>query len=442
MGKYFGTDGIRGKYNEELTVDLAFKVGNAISRLGEKIKIVIGKDTRKSGDALIASFSSGALCGGASVTNVGVCPTACISYLTTKFEFDFGVIITASHNPAIYNGIKVFSKSGRKIDSALEEKIEELMSNSHFASYLDVGTYVYSPKLIDSYVGYIDSLFKMDLTGKKIVLDCSNGASSFVAEKLFKMKNADVVLLGGSPNGININENCGALHTENLQKKVTELNANFGYAYDGDADRIIAVTEKGDVLSGDVLIYIFGMYLQKKEKLNPPIVVGTRQTNMGLENELSSKGIQLIRTDIGDKYISLEIEKQGLMLGGETAGHIIINDFLPTGDGVLNSMFLTYIMETTKTKLSDYQNLKLYEQVNLSIEVNNKDLVMESEKLNSFIKMKQYSLDGLGRILVRKSGTEPCIRIMVESADYEKSKEIASQIYQKMIEIDMDYSKI
>lgn len=428
MGIYFGTDGIRGKFNEDLTTDLAYKVGNALASTKENLKIVIGRDTRLSGDVLTLAFSTGAMNGGANVTSVGICPTATISYLTTKLDFDYGVIITASHNPAEYNGIKIFDKTGIKLDDFQEDLLEIQFSQNHLSTYSKVGHFFYKPELVELYIRYLSSLFNFDLTNKKIILDCSNGASSFIAKKIFKSKNANVISMFDNPNGININDNCGALHTSHIQKEVINQNADYGFAYDGDSDRLIAINEKGEILSGDVILYIFATYFKNNNGLNPLIVVGTKHTNKGIENELLNQKIHLIRADVGDKYVIKELIKNNLMIGGEQSGHLIVKKYLPTGDGILNSLLLTYICETTNIPLSYYSNLKQYLQINKNIIVSNKKGIMNSTRLLELISQKELELGINGRILVRCSGTEPCIRIMVESNDYNLSEHIVNEI--------------
>ena len=439
MSIYFGTDGIRGKYNDDLTVELAYKIGNALASTTSNIKIIIGKDTRSSGDILSLSFACGAMNGGSSVTDVGICPTAGISYLTSNYDFDYGVIITASHNPAEYNGIKIFDKSGQKISDKQEELLEKRLIKHSYSDYSTVGKYYYKPELIEHYINYIDNLFSIDLCNKKIVIDCSNGASYYVATKIFENKKANLVKINTSPNGININDNCGALHLEQLKADVITQHADFGFAYDGDSDRVIAISNTGKIISGDILIYIISTYFKDSNKLTNPIIVGTKHTNMGIENELSKKGIKLIRTNIGDKYVSEELIRNNLNIGGEQSGHIIVRDYLPTGDGILNSLLLTYICSKMNKKLSDYENLDLYKQENINITVKNKYKIINDISLKNLLAKKESELKNIGRIMLRMSGTEPCIRIMVESQDCSLSKKIANEFAELILNLNKKY---
>jgi len=434
MGIFFGTDGIRGKYNEELTERLAYNCGNALARLGKKIKIVIGCDTRSSGDILSLAFSCGAISGGADITNVGVCPTAGISYIVSKFNFDYGVVVSASHNPSEHNGIKIFDKTGRKISEKLEDILEKTIFYPISLGFDNVGRYFHKCSLVESYVDYLSGLFNFDLLDKKIILDCSNGASYRVAPKLFREKGANVYLLGCEPNGLNINRDCGSLHIENLQREVINKRADFGFAFDGDSDRLIAVDENGKIVTGDELVYIFANYYKKTGELKPAMVVGTKHTNMGVEVALKKQNIELLRAEIGDKYVSELLDKNNLKIGGEQSGHIIIKDYLQTGDGVLSALFLSFIVKSEGCNLSKMCDVKLFKQCNLNVGVDNKEKIISNKSLSDFVSSKQSEI--MGRIMVRASGTEKLIRIMVETEDEKISVDVANEIYNKIKQID------
>lgn len=438
MGIFFGTDGLRGKFNDDLSVRVAYNSGNALGSEQPGIKIIIGRDTRSSGSILTLAFATGAMNAGASVVDVGVCPTAGVSYLTKTQGFDFGVVISASHNPAEFNGIKIFDSSGKKISEHKEEMLERRFIKQVSVSYDKVGQYFFKPNLVKSYVEFLSSRFDFSLKGKTVVLDCSNGASYFIAKKIFAQKGAKVIALGCKPDGVNINKNCGALFTDNLQRVVIKNRADLGFAYDGDSDRVIAVSERGEILTGDMIIYIFANFYKEAGKLNPPVVVGTRHTNMGIENALHHSGISLIRTEIGDKYVSLKMSEMGLLIGGEQSGHIIIKDCLPTGDGILSSLLLSYICEVRKCKLSQLLTFELFAQANINVPVKHKMEIINSEKLSEITKAKEAQISGSGRIMIRVSGTEPCIRIMVETKIKSVSEKIAKEIALTVEQIDSE----
>lgn len=421
MGIYFGTDGIRGIVNNDLTEQIAEMVGNALARKKKKAKILIGRDTRVSGSFLLVAIATGALKGGADVVDVGVLPTPAISFLVKNKKFDYGVVVSASHNPKEYNGIKIFNSEGKKLSEKEESELERFFACPQTYSSLKVGSFKSSPNLKNAYINYLKSI-SQNLNGLKVVLDCSNGASYFTAPKIFKSLGADVVKTACSNNGKKINENCGSTHIENLKNKVLKERADVGFAFDGDADRIIAVDEKGDVFDGDKILYILAVQLHEKGLLNGATVVGTSHTNAGLLIALNKKKINLIRTDIGDKYVIDAMEKMNLSLGGEQSGHIIIKPFLPTGDGVLSALQIAGIMKTKNKSLSELFDAKLLPQINKNIVVEDKLKVLNNEKLSQSVLQISNEIAPVGRILVRASGTEPKIRVMIEHPDEEKAK--------------------
>ena len=436
MGVFFGTDGLRGKVNDDLSFDIVYKCGNALGGLYPRSKILIGKDTRLSGTLLTLAFSSGAMNAGIDVTDVGVCPTAGISYLTKLLGYDFGVVISASHNPAEFNGIKIFDSEGLKLSEKRENQIEKRFLKQVVVNYLDIGNYDYKPNLVSLYNNFLINMSSVKFNNLKIVLDCSNGASSKIAPAVFKKLGAKVISTNTNPNGININQNCGSLHIDVLKNNVLKYNADLGFAFDGDSDRLIAVDETGKVIDGDMLVYLFACEYKLNGKLLPSTVVGTRHTNMGVEKALNEKGINLIRTDIGDKYVCLKLAEKGLLIGGEQSGHVLVKDKLQTGDGILNAILVAELCEKHNKKLSEFFDLKLYEQVNINVAVNDKMRVINSEDLSREIEVEEKRLGVDGRIMIRVSGTEPYIRVMVESLDANISKITAQHLSLLISQID------
>lgn len=435
MGVFFGTDGIRGIVNNELTDFLANSCGNALGTLKNKSKIVIGRDTRLTGEFLTCSFATGAMNAGANIIDLGVCPTPAIAYITKKIGADFGVVISASHNKMEYNGIKIFDDSGLKLGDSREQSLEKKFVTKVSLPTDKIGRFKQEFNLVEEYVNHLVEASKVKLNGLKIVLDASNGACYDVAPKVFKKLGAEVVKISCENNGFKINENCGSLHPENLVKKVLETKANMGFAFDGDGDRIVACDATGKLLDGDLIIYVLANYLKSINALKNNIVVGTQHTNMGVEKALNDLGLELIRTDIGDKYVSQKIEQNKLSLGGEKSGHIIVRDFTTTGDGLLSAVKLAEICKTLNKTLGELSNIKLYEQVNIDFITKDKMRVINSELLTKTIEEQRRQNED-ARIMVRVSGTEPKIRIMVESKNLETATKTAKAIEKIVKEID------
>ena len=441
MGVYFGTDGLRGVFNKELTFDLAYSCGNALAKEFDNIKILIGRDTRSTGSFLTLAFSCGAMQAGASVVDVGVCPTAGISYLTKKFGFDYGVVISASHNPSKFNGIKIFDKFGIKLNEEKEETLEKQFFIKKFVNYKNIGTYKFNPKLLNVYIDFLLNSFNFSFNGEKVVIDCSNGSYSNIAKRIFEKKGAKVIAISVNPNGRNINKNCGCVFIQNLQNEVIKNNARFGFAFDGDGDRCIAVDENGEIVDGDKLLYIFALYFKKINKLSNNLIVGTKHTNMGVEIALKNKGINLFRAEIGDKFVGQKVREYGALLGGEQSGHIIINSMLETGDGLLTALCLSFICMAESKNLSKFIDFELFKQVNKNVFVKDKDLLMRNKILLEKLKEKQKELLGVGRIMVRASGTEPCVRVMVETQNEEVSMKIANEFVEMIQQLDENLKK-
>lgn len=428
MGIFFGTDGIRGVACEELTYDLAYKCGNAVAQTKENAKIVIGQDTRTSGSFITTAFSLGAISLGANVIDVGVCTTPAVAYLTKTLKADFGVMISASHNPAEYNGIKIFDGQGFKLGDEKESKLERKFINQKVLPYDKLGFYEQKFELAHLYLNHLKKNIQVGFDGIRVVLDAGCGGAYKIAPQIFRKLGAEVIELNCTKNGLNINNNSGALHPEHLAECVVKNNASFGFAFDGDADRIIAVDEHGNILDGDLIMFILAKHFKQNGKLNKNMVVGTRHTNMGLEKELENLGIELIRTDIGDKYVLEKMLEQNLNLGGEKSGHIIIANHSTTGDGILTALSITQIAVEQGLPLSKLANVCLYPQENIDVVVADKMRIINSEELSKVVEEQEKFLGADGRIMVRVSGTEPKIRIMVESAYKEKNIACATEI--------------
>lgn len=428
MGLFFGTDGLRGKVNEDLTQDIAYKIGNALSILKENPKIIIGYDTRVSNTYLALGVASGAMSGGAHVIDIGVVPTAGIAFITRELKADYGVVISASHNSGEYNGIKIFNQNGYKLSDKEEEKIERCFIQKKMNAFPNVGVYEQNFNLTKLYKKFLINSSEHSLKGKIIVLDGAYGAANRIAPEVFRKLGASVIAANCMDNGIQINDGCGALHPENLVKRVFRYKADMGFAFDGDADRLIAVDEKGRVIDGDMIIHSLAKYFNKLGKLNGSMVVGTSHTNMAIEESLRKDNIKLIRTDIGDKYVLAKLLEKNLSLGGEQSGHVIIKDLATTGDGILTAIAVANMVINEQKNMSEVLNIALYPQTNKDVVVEDKFRIMNNEELAKEVAKYNVEIAGLGRIMMRASGTEPKIRIMVESKNKLLNDEIANNI--------------
>ena len=436
MSRLFGTDGIRGIANEGLTPEVAMHCGNALSSLKSKAVVVIGRDTRSSGDMLSLSLAGGATSGGATVIDLGIVPTAGVAYLTRKFNADFGVVISASHNPNEYNGIKVFDKNGYKLSEKDESEIENLMRFRKYAAPGDIGRYIYNSEARWDYANYRAETSQENLAGLKVVLDCSNGAAFRIAPEVFRRLNADVVALSCGSSGCDINLECGSLHPEKLRIAVLEHGADVGFAYDGDSDRLVAVDEKGNLVDGDMLIYMLSLSLKKQKLLRGNKVVGTSHTNMGVQKALSDRGITLLRSDIGDKYVIEMMLKENCVIGGEQSGHIILRQYSTTGDGVLSSIQVANLIRREGKPLSELNDVRLFPQHNVNVHVREKLRILNNERLADVLESERIRLHGKGRIVLRASGTEELIRIFAESEDGELARTSAERVADFVRELD------
>lgn len=424
---YFGTDGIRGIANLDLTCPLALSVGNALASLKKNCRVLIGMDTRVSGDMLLHAVATGVMQGGGDVLDVGVMPTAGIAYLTRFYKADYGVVISASHNPAEYNGIKVFDADGYKLGDKRERDLELRMANPHIVRSIATGKYMFMHDSAADYVKFLLSNIE-GLKGLRVLVDCSNGAAGRVAKTVFEQAGASVVAINTSAAGIDINENVGALYASNLAPKVKDGGFDVGFAYDGDADRLIAVDENGNVVDGDHLLYILACEAQRRGHLETGSVVGTHHTNMGVQEALENKGIKLVRADIGDKYVLEQMLKDGSPLGAEQSGHIILGRHTTTGDGILASLVVAQIIADSGKTLSQLDEAKGYAQVNINVPVSDKLRIINSEAVTNEVGKVYEELAGQGRVLLRASGTEPKIRIMVECKSESKAKTLAKRL--------------
>lgn len=428
MGLFFGTDGLRGKVNEDLSFNIAYKIGNALSILKENPTVLIGSDTRISNTYLTLAVASGAMSGGAKVIDVGVIPTAGVAYLTRKIKADYGIVISASHNSGEYNGIKIFNSDGYKLSDKEEERIERCFIREKVNAFPDIGTYEQNFNLSKLYKNYLVKASENSLKGLTVVLDGAYGASHRIAPDVFRKLGASVIAANCVNDGKKINENCGALYPENLVKRVFRYKADVGFAFDGDSDRLIAVDEKGNIIDGDMIIYGLAKYLKKQGKLKKDAVVGTSHTNMAIEEDLANEGIELIRTDIGDKYVLSKLIEKDLSLGGEQSGHVIIKDYATTGDGILTAIIVANMIIKEKVTMSEALKIDLYPQVNKNVVVEDKFRIMNSEELGKVVAKYNAELGSGGRIMIRASGTEPKIRVMVESKNKELNENIANNV--------------
>ncbi len=440
MGKYFGTDGFRGEANVDLTVEHAYKVGRYLGyyfgkdkKDGERARVVIGKDTRRSSYMFEYSLVSGLTASGADVYLMHVTPTPSVSYIVRADGFDCGIMISASHNPFYDNGIKIINHHGAKMDGAVEEEIEKyidgVLPEIPFALRENIGKTTDYSMGRNRYIGYLMTVPTRSFKNMKIGLDCANGASSTVAKAVFDALGAKTFVINNEPDGTNINTNCGSTHIENLQKYVVENQLDAGFAYDGDADRCLAVNEKGELVDGDAILYVCGKYLKEQGRLNNNTVVTTVMSNLGLYKAFDACGINYEKTAVGDKYVYENMMENGHILGGEQSGHIIFSKNARTGDGVLTSLKLMEVMIEGKMTMSELtRDLKIFPQLLVNVKVTSKDDVMNDRDVLAATKLVEDRLGENGRILLRQSGTEPLIRVMVEAESDDVCRECVDSV--------------
>ena len=447
MRKYFGTDGIRRIANTELTPELVYKVAKAGAYVLSKHSdhaptILIGRDTRISGTLIESAMVAGFLSYGANVKILGVMPTPGVAYLTKKLKADASVVISASHNTYEFNGVKYFSNKGMKIPDTIEEEIEEIMDSDKLTDFTAVndkiGVSEIRTDLLDEYVYFFRKNFEEDFENYEkenfvVAIDTANGATSVVAEKVFAALGIKHYILNNTPNGININDNCGSTHLDVLKKYVVENKCNLGIAYDGDGDRCLAVDENGEEIDGDRLIAIISKYLKEKGKLANNAIVATVMSNLGLKKYAEENGITIKQTKVGDRYVLEEMLKNGYNIGGEQSGHVILLDYNPTGDGILTSLMLIRVMlESNKSASELCKIIKMYPQVlvNAKIDSKKKKDYETDDEIQTEIRKLEEEFSGNGRVLIRPSGTEPLIRVMLEGEDKAYLKEKAENLAQ------------
>ncbi len=437
MGKYFGTDGVRGVANSELTPELAFKLGRfggyVLTKDQERPKVLIGRDTRISGHMLENALVAGLLSIGAEVMRLGVISTPGVAYLTKALDAEAGVMISASHNPVADNGIKFFGPDGFKLSDAQENEIEELMDMENDSLPRPVGGDLGQVNDYfeggQKYLQYLKQSVDDDFSGIHIALDCAHGATSFLANHLFADLDADLSMMGASPNGLNINEEVGSTHPEALAAFVKERGADVGLAFDGDGDRLIAIDEKGQVVDGDQIMFICAKYLKEQGRLKEDTVVSTVMSNLGFYKGLEANEMKSVQTAVGDRYVVEEMKKSGYSLGGEQSGHIIFLDHITTGDGLLSGLQLVNIMKVTNKSLSELaKEMQKFPQKLVNIKVTDKHHVTDNEKVKAVISEVEKEMNGDGRILVRPSGTEPLVRVMAEAATEEACEAYVNRI--------------
>ncbi|MDP4177260.1 MAG: phosphoglucosamine mutase [Bacillota bacterium] len=444
MGRMFGTDGVRGIANEELTSQVAYDLGKAgafvLTEGAHKPKILVGMDTRISGDMLESALVAGILSVGAEAVCVGVVPTPAVAYLTRKYGADAGVVISASHNPVEYNGIKFFNGQGYKLSDELEDKIQSIIESGleglPSPTGEDIGRKVIEEGALEDYVEFAKSTIDINLKDLKVALDCANGASYKSAVDTFRQLGAQVVVINNDPDGVNINKNCGSTHPEELMDYVVRKKCDFGLAFDGDADRCLAVDENGKLIDGDFIMAVCAKYLKEQGKLNKDVVVVTVMSNLGMELGLKKEGIKLVKTKVGDRYVLEEMVKENYTLGGEQSGHVIFLDYNTTGDGLITGLQLAAIIKKTGKKLSELTSImRELPQVlaNAVIPNDKKDIYLTDNEISGEITKIEEELQDCGRVLIRPSGTEPLVRVMLEGENQSQIDKMAHNLA-KLIE--------
>ena len=436
MRKYFGTDGIRGIAGESLTADLSFKVGKALGKLltekKDHPKVVIGRDTRISCDMIEHALTAGLTSTGVNVMTVGTIPTPAIAYLTKTIETDSGIMISASHNPYQDNGIKIFGPDGFKLTDEQELEIESLIDNSEQiknASFEKIGKVYGGNELTQKYIQHIKQSITGDLSDVKIALDCANGATTGVAPFIFGDLEADIETIGCQPNGVNINDNVGSTKIETISEFVKENNVDVGFAFDGDGDRVLAVDAKGNIVDGDKIMFILAKHLKEQGELKDNMVVSTVMSNIGFYKAIEENELQSVKTAVGDRYVVEEMRKNDYSLGGEQSGHIVLMNYATTGDGILTAVKLANIIKTSGKSLEELASeVNIYPQKLVNIKVVDKKAAMEDSDILAECEKVEKELEGNGRILLRASGTENLIRVMVEASSDELTDKYCEQV--------------
>ena len=439
MTRMFGTDGVRGIANEDLTPELAYQLGKAgafvLTEGTHKPTILVGKDTRLSGDMLEAAMVAGILSVGANVIPVGVVPTPAIAYLTRKYKTDAGVMISASHNPVEFNGIKFFDQNGLKLNDRIEDKIQQIIDQGLIdlpaPTGAGIGKIFHEKAAEDDYVEFAIQTVKGDLRGLKVAMDCANGAASKVAVSAMRKLGAEVYVINDNPDGLNINKNCGSTHMEELQRYVVEKSCDLGLAFDGDADRCLAVDEQGNYVNGDFILIICALDMKRKGLLKDDTLVVTVMSNLGLKLAAEKNGIKIEQTKVGDRYVLENMLQNNYNLGGEQSGHAIFLDYNTTGDGLVTGLALASIVHKTEKKLSELASvMEELPQILVNVKVDSakKNIYETDEDVKIRIREIEDILDGKGRVLIRPSGTEPLLRIMLEGPDQTEIDQMAHSL--------------
>ncbi len=437
MARLFGTDGVRGVANIDLTPDLLVRIGSAAAAffgtsLSRKPSILCGIDPRISSGMLEAALAAGICAGGGNVTRLGVVTTPAIAYLVKDLGADAGAMISASHNPYEYNGVKFFSRDGYKLGDESEQRLEALIRSTEKPAYVtgaNIGAIETDLEAHDSYVDHLVRSAARSFRGVRMVIDCANGASSMISPRTFRRLGAEVYVINNQPNGLNINVDCGSTHPAQLQKAVLEHNAHIGLAHDGDADRLIVVDETGKVLDGDYIMAICGLHMLRKGELHENTVVATVMSNLGLDIAMRKAGGRVVKAAVGDKYVLEMMRREGHNLGGEQSGHLIFSDFSTTGDGILTGIQLINVMKETNSPLSRLaRQMQRLPQVLLNVQVERIERYHANPRIALAIDDAEDELLGRGRVLVRASGTEPLVRVMVEAEDEEQAQSVANKL--------------
>ena len=440
MGKLFGTDGVRGIANTELTGRLAYELGRAgayvlTKETSHTPKILVGMDTRISGDMLEAALTAGICSVGAHAVLAGIVPTPAVAYLVRKYKLDAGIVISASHNPVEYNGIKFFNSEGYKLRDELENMIEEIVLSDRDDLPKPTGEFIgtksVAEEALDDYIDFLTASGKVKFNGIKVAIDCANGASYKAAPIALLNLGADLCIIHNEPNGNNINLNCGSTHIDSLKKLVVENGADIGFAFDGDADRCLAVDENGELIDGDKILAICGLYLKENGKLSGDTVVGTVMSNMGLSVMGKKHGINIEQANVGDRYVIEKMLEGGYCLGGEQSGHIIFHEYNTTGDGIITAIQMLTVLKVKGVKASELANvMDVYPQVLVNAKIKNeyKNTYMNNEEVSAAVHSLEKKFEGDGRVLIRPSGTEPLVRVMIEGTDIEQMQRDAEEL--------------
>ena len=440
MGKLFGTDGVRGIANTELTGRLAYELGRAgayvlTKETSHTPKILVGMDTRISGDMLEAALTAGICSVGAHAVLAGIVPTPAVAYLVRKYKLDAGIVISASHNPVEYNGIKFFNSEGYKLRDELENMIEEIVLSDRDDLPKPTGEFIgtksVAEEALDDYIDFLTASGKVKFNGIKVAIDCANGASYKAAPIALLNLGADLCIIHNEPNGNNINLNCGSTHIDSLKKLVVENGADIGFAFDGDADRCLAVDENGELIDGDKILAICGLYLKENGKLSGDTVVGTVMSNMGLSVMGKKHGINIEQANVGDRYVIEKMIEGGYCLGGEQSGHIIFHEYNTTGDGIITAIQMLTVLKVKGVKASELANvMDVYPQVLVNAKIKNeyKNTYMDNEEVSTAVHSLEKKFEGDGRVLIRPSGTEPLVRVMIEGTDIEQMQRDAEEL--------------